>query len=82
MAEYHAMFKCRLCGERYWNGTVTTDRDLVFRETILRLLGVKTTTPMTPDLMEPHKCDGYLFDGSIGVADFLGWEEKKEADGS
>lgn len=82
MAEYHAMFKCRLCGEIYWDRTASGCRDLVFRETVRLLVGAKPTTPMMPTMFEPHNCDGYLYKGCVGIADFIGWEVKEEnADG-
>ena len=78
MAEYRAMFKCRLCGERYWNGTATGSKDIVLKETTVLLIGAKPSTPMMPSMTEPHVCKGHTFKGCLGVADFIGWESVKE----
>lgn len=75
MAEYHAIYKCRLCGEHY-DSAGTTNRELAIRESTLLCLGVKGNEPQAPQMTEVHLCKN----GSIGIADFKGWIKKEGAD--
>jgi hypothetical protein len=70
--EYHAIYKCRLCGEHY-DSAGTTDRELVMKETMLLCLGIKSEEIQAPQMMEAHLCKN----GSVGIADFKGWMLKK-----
>ena len=66
---YKSVYKCRLCGCIYRNGGTT---GLTIAEASLAEIhvGICGTVPMAPRKTETHHCD----DGSLGVADFLGWE--------
>ena len=70
--EYKAIYKCRLCGERYESGA-TTNRNLALQTTVeLTVMGY-SVEPQAPTMTESHDCEG----GGFGVADFLGWEAKE-----
>lgn len=72
-----AMFKCRLCGQSFCNGTHTGNKSLVVRLMVEMTCGIVSTEPMAPMITEMHHCGGD-HKGSLGLADFQGWE--KEAD--
>lgn len=72
MAEYHAIFKCRLCGKNY-DSAGTTSRDVAIRETMLLCTGGKSYEPQAPQMTEAHFCKN----GNIGIADFQGWLKKE-----
>ena len=72
MAEYHAIYKCRLCREHY-DSAVTSTRELVIKETTLLCLALKGTEAQAPQMTEVHFCKN----GNIGIADFKGWVLKK-----
>lgn len=71
--EFRAKFKCRLCKKEF-NTVITGNHDLAF--SIAAQLTVNGTSVMAqaPCMTQPHCC----LDGSIGIADFLGWEYKGE----
>lgn len=69
-----AMYKCRLCGEKYPNGT-HAGREIALRCMIAQDAGVQGVVPMAPSMTETHTCGGDHA-GSLGVADFLGFEEE------
>ncbi len=71
MAEYKAIYKCRLCGQGYSDGARTS-------EEIARLcmeqinVGITGLVAPAPTLTATHHCGG-PFAGSLGLADFQGW---------
>lgn len=68
--EYRAIYKCRLCGNKY-SCTATGNKDIAYRTVVeLTVLGY-STEPQAPTMTAPHPCPS----GSIGVADFQGWEK-------
>lgn len=69
--EYRAVYKCRLCGETYKSGAHDTDRRVVENHMEEIAAGIRGT-PMTAFVSEKkiHRCAG----GSLGLADFQGWE--------
>lgn len=71
---YREIYKCRLCEEIY--GSVGTDSEKTAKYVVKKRMS-NATSPKKPDLTELHICA----DGSLGVADFLGFlkesEEKK-----
>lgn len=69
VTEYRTVYKCRLCGERYYSG-VTRSRKIAL-EHIAYTVNEKCLNLETPLLVEPHICKN----GGIGVADFQGFEE-------
>lgn len=74
MAEYRAVFKCRLCGGLY-SSAGTKNKELAIRETTYLCLGIPCKEPCAPGMTEVHTCE----DGSFGIADFLGWKwQEKE----
>lgn len=66
--EYKAIYKCRLCGRTYHNGT-TTGQEVATRCMAQLVVGILPTEPMAPLMTEMHYCGG----GSLGLADFQGW---------
>ena len=70
--EYKAVYKCRLCGETYISWA-TGDKKVAEACMVELTMGIKGTVPLTPTLTETHDCGGE-HDGSLGLADFQGWE--------
>lgn len=71
-----AIYKCRLCGAIYSNG-VTTGKTIATRCMVELTVGLVSTEPMAPTMTEPHHCGGDHA-GSLGLADFQGWQEEAE----
>lgn len=70
---YYAYYKCRLCGESF--GYVSTGESIAKKTMIeMTINGHVTSEPLVNSLSE-HFCK----DGSIGMADFLGWKLKKDS---
>lgn len=80
MAEYKALYKCRLCGEVFQNG-VTTGENMAERCMIELNAGLVCTVPMAPTMTETHNCGGDHA-GSLGLADFLGWKKEDHENGT
>ena len=70
--ELKAKYKCRLCGEVYKNGA-TTGPEVAWQHLVEMNAGICCTLPMAPLKTDIHHCSG----GSLGLADFLGWEAKE-----
>lgn len=69
-----AVYKCRLCGERFHNGA-ETGPDVAERCMVEMNVGIVGTVAMAPNKTDTHRCSG-PFSGSLGLADFQGWEEE------
>lgn len=69
--EYKAKYKCRLCGEEYTG--VITGENVAWQCMVEMNAGIHCTVPMAPLKTDIHHCSG----GSLGLADFLGWEAKE-----
>lgn len=75
MSEYKAVYKCRLCGERFYGMTFDTEDNSIFYAMTNfiagnDLFGMSYKKP--PNVIykaEKHECK----DGSYGFADFLGF---------
>lgn len=74
MATMKAVYKCRLCGERYYSGT-ETGPGVAERCMVELTVGICGTVAMAPRKTETHYCGG-KYEGSLGLADFLGWEAR------
>ena len=72
MATYKATYKCRLCGEVYQSGA-TTGKEMAERCMVELVCGIRGTVPLAPTMTETHGCGGNHA-GSLGLADFQGWE--------
>lgn len=74
--EYKAVYKCRLCGERYYNGQCagTEIAEMVLLEMNVGIRGVIQNAPQKTDT---HHCGG-KYTGSLGLADFQGWKRTGE----
>lgn len=70
--EMKAVFKCRLCGERYKTGA-TTGPEIAEQCMVEMNAGLCSTLAGAPRKTETHHCGGHRA-GSLGLADFLGWE--------
>ena len=75
-----AIYKCRMCGEVFCNGTHTTNKKLVFRLMVEMTSGLVSTEPLAPPKTEIHHCGG-AHAGSLGLADFQGWEAEEDDNG-
>lgn len=80
MAEYQAIYKCRLCGKEF-KSAVTTDTNIVIKHMLSVTIAYKSAeyigAPVTE--LSMHSCK----DGSMGLADFLGFkkvDDKNESD--
>lgn len=69
---YKALYKCRLCGEVFHNGAETSEEKAELCMVGLHV-GVRCIVPKAPNMTETHPCGGDHA-GSLGMADFLGWE--------
>lgn len=69
--EYKAIYKCRICGQKYTSGA-TTCKDIAYRTVVeLTAMGYSVEA-QAPTMTAPHICQG---ERGVGVADFLGWEK-------
>lgn len=75
MAKYKPVYKCRLCGARFTDGTYTTDRDTAVAYMVNIAGGVRGAFLHEPAYQGLHECD----DGSLGLAVFLGMEKTQPA---
>lgn len=71
-----AIYKCRLCGEVYHNGGYA-GKEIAERLMVELNAGLVCTQPMAPTMTETHYCSGDHA-GSLGIADFQGWQEEEQ----
>lgn len=74
---YKSIYKCRLCGEVYRSGC-TAGQKIAEICMVELCAGIVCTQPQAPRMNEPHYCGGQ-YAGSLGLADFQGWANEKEA---
>ena len=67
--KYKAIYKCRLCGERYEDG-ITGDSMAIMA---VSTLTVKEHGPIGIHLRNVHNCK----DGSYGLSDFQGFKKEE-----
>ena len=73
-----AVYKCRLCGEVF--AGVETGSTKTARTCMVYLnAGVKAVDPLAPTMTKAHECGGDHA-GSLGLADFQGWENEPAMD--
>ena len=72
MPTYKAIYKCRLCGAVYHNGTCTGEKIATICMQQINV-GISGIVPDAPRVTETHYCGGQ-FAGSMGLADFQGWK--------
>lgn len=70
--KYCSIFKCRLCGEIYEDGTMRGDHTLATKYMLATLTDL-FLMPQAPELTEIHSCK----DGSLGTSDFQGLKLKE-----
>lgn len=72
MSEYRAIYKCRLCEEKFMSA-ITRNTDIALKHMASITVGYNPTEyiggPITGATM--HSCK----DGSMGLADFLGFKK-------
>ena len=72
MAEYRAIYKCRLCGEEFASA-VTGNSDIAIKHMVGVTVGYNPTEYIGVPITEKtiHSCKG----GSMGMADFWGFRK-------
>lgn len=71
-----AIYKCRLCGAIYGN-SIPINKTLAARSMVELNVGLVRTEPQAPTMTETHLCGGDHA-GSLGLADFQGWQAEAE----
>ena len=76
MSEYRAIYKCRLCGEEFENGRIENENIVDSCVMAISILGdtQKVRTSMSLHEHYVHYCKN----GSMGMADFLGFRKVEE----
>ena len=75
MAEYRAIYKCRLCGEEFVSA-ITGNADIAIKQMVYVNTGI-TPIEHIGNLIEKtsmHSCK----DGSMGLADFFGFRKVED----
>lgn len=75
-----AIYKCRLCGAVYHNGSYA-GKKIANRLMVEMNIGLVSTQPMATTMTETHDCGG-AYTGSLGLADFQGWVAEENEDGT
>lgn len=70
-----AIYKCRLCGEIYHNSAIA-GKEIAERNMLELSVGLVCLGPMAQRMTETHHCGGDHA-GSLGLADFQGWQEEE-----
>lgn len=73
-AEYTAVYKCRLCGEKFTSSSIKCSRAKAAGIILSLAFGIDNNEPQDPTMQNIHYCNN----GGIGIADFQGWEVKDE----
>lgn len=76
MDTYKAVYKCRMCGERYTTGKPVKCETAIAAMNCLAL-DIKGVIPETPQPTITHICGGDHA-SSMGLADFQGWEKEAQ----
>lgn len=76
MAEYRAIYKCRLCGGTYHSPTYTAEHEDIALAMCHMEMGITTGSQFERHLVIPHNCGG-PYAGSMGLADFQGWKKEE-----
>jgi hypothetical protein len=67
------MYRCRLCGKSLYSGVTATHGKAMDNLYDLVVTGQPMSGgPNAPRLLQVHEC-GAPFEGSLGLADFIGW---------
>lgn len=73
-ADLHAIYKCRLCLQQF-SILAPTDTETACHHVMeLAVSGKPDNVYSFPFLLALHMCD----DGSVGLADFIGWRKEKD----
>jgi len=74
MATFYQKYKCRLCGKSYHNAAATGNYSLAWKCAFALTANFQPfKEPLSPSLLGIHHCNN----GSIGIADFEGWEREQ-----
>lgn len=71
---YKAVYKCRLCGERFYGGGNPRTEDCA-RNALLKFIFYREHSNLSD--MAKHECAG-RYAGSIGIADLQGMMKEKK----
>lgn len=71
-----AVYKCRLCDEIY--RTAETGEEMATRCMQMLHVGLLNPEPMAPTMTMTHNCRFAPYTGSLGLADFLGWQREQD----
>lgn len=72
MIEYKAIYKCRFC-QKSFKDAITGNKDLAEKVLMSVCYDIPINEPQSPTMYRPHYCEN----GSMGVADFIGWEKEE-----
>ncbi len=71
--EYKTKYKCRLCGAEFYGPVTTSDKGTAVSCLVHMVAGIRGAIPEAPGSTLMHICGGD-HEGSMGLADFQGWE--------
>lgn len=71
MKQYMQIYRCRLCGEIFQNGTGTCNKELANDTTFQLAIFGKAKDFMAGGLLDTHTCKNNM----LAVGDFVGFEE-------
>lgn len=71
--EYKTKYKCRLCGAEFYGPVFTCSKDSAVNSMTHTVAGIRGVDPLEPSQLRMHECGGD-HEGSLGLADFQGWE--------
>lgn len=77
MSEYRAIYKCRLCGEEFEKEKVDYKRAIA-AVLCLGMFGNESFDDSTTDISVYRVIDHNCKDGSMGLADFLGFRKVED----
>jgi len=81
MTEYRAIYKCRLCGEEFEKEKVDYKRAIA-AVLCLGMFGNESFDDSTTDISVCRVIDHNCKDGSMGLADFLGFRKVEDGNES
>lgn len=73
MKQYNQIYRCRLCGEVFTNGTATCNKQIADETTFQLAINGKAKDFMAGGLLATHTCKN----GMLAIGDFVGFEPKE-----
>lgn len=74
MTLYKQIYRCRLCGEIFQNGTGTNNKKLANEVTFQLAIMGKSKECQAGGLLDTHTCKN----GMLAIGDFVGWEVEED----